>query len=83
MPPAGNELGELRRPMITTNNGFTLIEAVPALPILSAGLLALGAATGHATAQIRAGELRSDPRKGKPVTPVADRYAIAIAGPVL
>lgn len=41
-------------------NGFSLIEVIFALLILSVGILAMGASTGHVMAQIQASELRTE-----------------------
>lgn len=41
-------------------NGFSLIEVIVALMILSVGILAMGASTGHVMAQIQAAELRTE-----------------------
>lgn len=41
-------------------NGFSLIEVIVALMILSVGVLAMGASTGHIMAQIQASQLRTE-----------------------
>ena len=40
--------------------GFSLVEVIVALMILSVGVLAMGASTGHVMAQIQASELRTE-----------------------
>ncbi|MFP4623117.1 MAG: type IV pilus modification PilV family protein [Gemmatimonadota bacterium] len=44
----------------TRRAGFSLIEIIVALMILSFGILALGMSTGYVMAQVRASELRSE-----------------------
>lgn len=46
--------------MITARDGFSLIEVIVAMVILSVGLLAMGASTGYVLSQVKASELRSD-----------------------
>lgn len=48
--------------MTTTmhESGFSLIEVIVAMLILSVGILAMGASTGHVMAQIQASELRTE-----------------------
>jgi prepilin-type N-terminal cleavage/methylation domain-containing protein len=46
--------------MITTRAGFSLIEVIVAMIILSVGILAMGASTGYVLGQVRAAELRTD-----------------------
>ncbi len=46
--------------MTGLKDGFSLIEMIVALVILSVGLLAMGASTGYVLNQVRASELRSD-----------------------
>lgn len=40
--------------------GFSLVEVIIAMMILSVGVLAMGASTGHIMAQIQAAELRTE-----------------------
>ena len=40
--------------------GFSLVEVIVALTILTVGILAMGASTGYILAQIRASELRTE-----------------------
>lgn len=40
--------------------GFSLVEVIIAMMILSVGVLAMGASTGHVMAQIQAAELRTE-----------------------
>lgn len=42
------------------SNGFTLIEVIVAMMILSVGILAMGASTGHILTQIQMSELRTE-----------------------
>lgn len=42
------------------SSGFTLVEVIVALFILSVGLLAMGASTGHVMAQIQSAELKTE-----------------------
>lgn len=44
----------------TNRTGFSLVEVIVALMILSVGVLAMGASTGHVMAQIQAAELRTE-----------------------
>lgn len=44
----------------TSRDGFSLVEVIIALLILSFGILAMGASTGFIMAQIRAAELRTE-----------------------
>lgn len=44
----------------TQPSGFSLIEVIFALMILSVAILAMGASTGHVMAQIQASELRTE-----------------------
>jgi prepilin-type N-terminal cleavage/methylation domain-containing protein len=44
----------------TRQAGFSLIEVIVAMMILSIGILAMGASTGHVMAQIQAAELRTE-----------------------
>ena len=44
----------------TRSGGFSLVEVIVALFILSVGILAMGASTGHVMAQIQAAELRTE-----------------------
>lgn len=46
--------------MIGGREGFSLIEVIVALVILSVGVLAMGASTGFVLTQVRAAELRTD-----------------------
>lgn len=46
--------------MKTPREGFSLVEVVVALMILSIGVLAMGASTGYIMTQIRASELRTE-----------------------
>ncbi|MFO7892285.1 MAG: prepilin-type N-terminal cleavage/methylation domain-containing protein [Longimicrobiales bacterium] len=41
-------------------SGFSLVEVIIALMILSVGILAMGASTGHVMAQIQAADLRTE-----------------------
>ena len=41
-------------------SGFSLVEVIIAMMILSVGILAMGASTGHVMAQIQASELRTE-----------------------
>lgn len=41
-------------------SGFTLVEVIIAMLVLSVGVLAMGASTGHVMAQIQASELRGE-----------------------
>lgn len=44
----------------TQPDGFTLIEVIVALMVLSVGILAMGASTGHVLTQIQMSELRTE-----------------------
>jgi prepilin-type N-terminal cleavage/methylation domain-containing protein len=44
----------------TRQPGFSLVEVIIAMMILSVGILAMGASTGHVMAQIQAAELRTE-----------------------
>jgi prepilin-type N-terminal cleavage/methylation domain-containing protein len=44
----------------TLKSGFSLVEVIVAMMILSVGILAMGASTGHVMAQIQAAELRTE-----------------------
>jgi len=44
----------------TLKAGFSLVEVIVAMMILSIGILAMGASTGHVMAQIQAAELRTE-----------------------
>lgn len=44
----------------TLKAGFSLVEVIIAMMILSIGILAMGASTGHVMAQIQAAELRTE-----------------------
>lgn len=46
--------------MTTLRDGFSLIEVIVAMVILSVGILAMGASTGYVLTQVRAAELRTD-----------------------
>jgi len=46
--------------MIPVKDGFSLIEVIVAIVILSVGILAMGASTGYVLNQVKASELRSD-----------------------
>jgi prepilin-type N-terminal cleavage/methylation domain-containing protein len=46
--------------MSARRNGFSLIEVIVAMVILSVGILAMGASTGFVLTQVRAAELRTD-----------------------
>lgn len=45
---------------MTSADGFSLVEVIVALFILSVGVLAMGASTGHIMAQIQSAELRTE-----------------------
>jgi prepilin-type N-terminal cleavage/methylation domain-containing protein len=46
--------------MNTSRDGFSLIEMIVAMLILTVGILAMGASTGYVLGQVRAAELRTD-----------------------
>jgi prepilin-type N-terminal cleavage/methylation domain-containing protein len=46
--------------MSGARDGFSLIEVIVALVILTVGVLAMGASTGYVMTQVRAAELRTD-----------------------
>lgn len=46
--------------MSTRREGFSLIEVIIAMLILSVGVLAMGGATGYVLSQVRASQLRTD-----------------------
>lgn len=45
---------------MTMHDGFSLVEVIIALMILSVAILAMGASTGHVMAQIQASQLRTE-----------------------
>jgi prepilin-type N-terminal cleavage/methylation domain-containing protein len=46
--------------MMAQRDGFSLIEVIVAMMILTVGILAMGASTGYVLNQVRASELRTD-----------------------